>query len=121
MPKTNMHHKAEGNTFKFARILRKDSTLAEDKLWQELRGSKLGAKFRRQHPIEDYVVDFFCVKQKLIIEVDGGIHNQAEVKVKDKERQALLTFYGNRFLRFTNEEVLYEMEQVLKTIRENLK
>ena len=121
MPKTNMHHKTEGHTFEFARMLRKESTLAEAKLWQELRASKLGAKFRRQHPIEEYVVDFYCVKQKLIIEVDGGIHNQPEVKEKDRERQVLLKFYGNRFLRFPNEQVLNEIEQVLKTIKENLK
>ena len=115
-----MHHKAEGHTFEYARILRKESTIAEELLWQELRGSKLGVKFRRQNPIDKYVVDFFCAKQKLIIEVDGEIHNQLEVKEKDRERQVLLNFYGNKFLRFSNEQVFNEMEYVLKTIKENL-
>ncbi len=120
MGRSNMHHKAEGHTFEFARMLRKESTIAEDLLWQELRGSKLGVKFRRQHPIDKYLVDFFCAKQKLIIEVDGEIHNQPEVKEKDREREVLLNFYGSKFLRFSNEQVLNEMEQVPKTIRENL-
>lgn len=120
MPKSNMHHKAEGNTFKFARMLRKEFTDAEDKLWQKVRGKKLGIKFRRQHPIDKFIVDFYCFEMKLIIEIDGGIHLNPEVKQNDEQRQTLLESFGYRFLRFTNEEVMTDIDKVLATIREEL-
>ncbi len=121
MPKSNMHHKAEGNTFKFARMLRQEFTEAEDKLWQKVRGHRLGAKFRRQHPIDKFIVDFYCFEKKLIIEVDGGIHLDPDVKKNDKQRQTLIESLGYRFLRFTNDEVLKDTEKVLQRIKAEIK
>ncbi|WP_417611500.1 endonuclease domain-containing protein [Owenweeksia hongkongensis] len=117
MPKSNMHHKAEGDTFKFARMLRQEFTEAEDKLWQKVRGRRLGAKFRRQHPIDKFIVDFYCFDKKLIIEVDGGIHLTPEVKENDKQRQTLIESLGYRFLRFTNNEVMNDIDLVLERIK----
>ncbi len=112
-----MHHKAKGNTFEFARMLRKESTEAEDRLWQKVRGQRLGVKFRRQHPIDKYIVDFYCFEKKLIIEVDGGIHLDPEVKRNDEQRQTLIESLGYRFLRFTNNEVMNNIVEVLDKIR----
>lgn len=112
-----MHRKASGKKFEFARMLRKEATDAEDKLWQHLRAKRLGVKFRRQHPIGDYVVDFFCAAKKLIIEVDGGIHLDPEVKENDLNRQQVLSSYGYHILRFTNEEVEDDIFKVLGEIR----
>ncbi|WP_417591344.1 endonuclease domain-containing protein [Owenweeksia hongkongensis] len=121
MPKSNMHHKAEGDTFKFARMLRQEFTEAEDKLWQKVRGRRLGVKFRRQHPIDKFIVDFYCFDKKLIIEVDGGIHLTPEVKESDKQRQTLIESLGYRFLRFTNNEVMNDIDLVLERIKVEIK
>ena len=121
MPKSNMHHKAEGDTFKFARMLRQEFTEAEDKLWQKVCGRRLGAKFRRQHPIDKFIVDFYCFDKKLIIEVDGGIHLTPEVKESDKQRQTLIESLGYRFLRFTNNEVMNDIDLVLERIKVEIK
>ncbi|WP_417601808.1 endonuclease domain-containing protein [Owenweeksia hongkongensis] len=121
MPKSNMHHKAEGDTFKFARMLRQEFTEAEDKLWQKVRGRRLGVKFRRQHPIDKFIVDFYCFDKKLIIEVDGGIHLTPEVKENDKQRQTLIESLGYRFLRFTNNEVMNDIDLVLERIKVEIK
>jgi len=72
----------------------------------ELENSKLGYKFRRQHPIHKFIVDFYCHKLKLIIEVDGKYHESEGQKNSDLERSELLTFQGIKIIRFTNEEVL---------------
>ncbi|MBF0431517.1 MAG: DUF559 domain-containing protein [Fibrobacteria bacterium] len=100
-----------------ARVLRKRQTLAEETLWEQLRGRRLaGFKFRRQFPILKYVVDFYCMQVNLVIEVDGSIHdNQQE---KDYYRQeAITTKSGASFLRFSNEEVLYNMDTVLEKMK----
>lgn len=121
MPKSHMHHKAEGDTFEFARMLRKESTEAEDILWQKVRGRRLGAKFRRQHPIDRYIVDFYCFEKRLVIEVDGGIHLNPEIKKNDEQRQKIIESFGYRFLRFTNEEVLNDIGEVLDKIRKTIR
>ncbi len=121
MPKSHMHHKAEGDTFEFARMLRKESTEAEDILWQKVRGRRLGAKFRRQHPIDKYIVDFYSFEKKLVIELDGGIHLNPEVKQNDEQRQRLIESLGYRFLQFSNEEVMNNIDKVLDKIRKEIK
>src|SRR5690606_14257621 len=94
---------------------------AEIRLWEELKSNKIdGYKFRRQHPIHKFIADFYCHKLKLIIEVDGKYHESEEQKISDLERSRLLTFQGIQVLRFTNEEVLNDIELVLKRIRKEI-
>lgn len=101
-----------------ARQMRREPTPAEDHLWQQLRNRALGVKFRRQHPIDRFIVDFFCDEAGLIVEVDGGIHQYTAEE--DALRQAFLESYGFRVLRFSNEDVLGSAAGVLETIRDNL-
>ena len=102
--------------------LRKNMTSAEVKLWQALRGEKLqGRKFRRQHSIEHFIVDFYCPSEKLIIELDGLIHYQKEISQKDKERDARLAQLGFTILRFPNNVVFSNLDSVLKTISSHFK
>ncbi len=100
-----------------ARELRKDMTPAEKKLWQYLRRDQLdGAHFRKQHAVDTYIIDFFCAKSKLVIEVDGDSH--AEQMEYDTVRTQWLNEQHNyRVLRFTNREVLTNIEAVVEAIR----
>ncbi len=98
-----------------ARQHRHDPTLAEDALWQRLRRHQLaGYQFRRQHTIERFIVDFYCAKARLVIEVDGPIHDYTPQE--DAVRQAFLESRGLRVLRFSNADVLDDIESVLETI-----
>ncbi|QCX40642.1 leucine--tRNA ligase [Aureibaculum algae] len=102
-----------------AKEMRKNPTLAEEKLWKILKKKGLKVKFRRQHPIFNYIVDFVCIEKKLIIEVDGGIHKYQ--LNADAERQLLLEQKkGFKLLRFTNEEVLNDIDNVLLKINQEL-
>jgi len=87
----------------YARQNRRQPTEAEDLLWQALRNSKLGVRFRRQHAIEGYIVDFFCTRAFLTIELDGEIHLTPEQAEYDLGRTFTLTELGYRELRFTNQ------------------
>jgi len=101
----------------FARQHKSKPTQAEKLLWQHLRGKALaGHKFRRQHIIGQFIADFICLKQRLIIEVDGDIHQLPDVKSNDEERTRRLNEMGFKVLRFTNEEVLGNVEGVLEAI-----
>jgi very-short-patch-repair endonuclease len=100
----------------FAKTLRKRSTDAELLLWQRLRARRLEViKFRRQQPVEDFVVDFLSFEKRIIIELDGGQH--AENRQKDRQRDRFLTQAGFKILRFWNNEVLENMDGVLERIR----
>jgi very-short-patch-repair endonuclease len=102
-----------------AREHRHESTPAEAAFWEVVRGRKLsGLKFRRQHPIERFIVDFFCSEITLIIEIDGSIHEQTIEE--DKLRQEFLESLGFRVLRFTNEEVLQNVQGVLNKVKDIL-
>jgi very-short-patch-repair endonuclease len=104
-----------------AREMRRAPTPAEDALWQSLRSRRLaGAKFRRQHAIGGFIVDFVCVERRLIVEVDGEIHQQPGTQAYDAERQAALGALGFRVLRFDNAQVLAEPVGVLAVIAEAL-
>jgi very-short-patch-repair endonuclease len=98
-----------------ARTLRKQMTPAEKLLWQHLRYKQIGgARFRRQHPIGRFIVDFYCPEHRLIVEVDGDVHvTQAGY---DEARTALLEEQGYRVIRFTNQQVYQQMSAVLETI-----
>ena len=96
-----------------ARRLRREGTDAERIVWRILRDRQLGAKFRRQHPVGPYVVDFFCDEHRLVIEVDGGQH-RPEV---DRRRTEYLEANGMRVMRFWNNEVIENLEGVATVIR----
>jgi len=102
-------------TSKRARVLRQHLTDAERRLWYHLQNRQLGGwKFRRQHPVGPFIVDFICLEKKVVIEVDGGQH--AENEELDTQRSAYLKEMGYHILRFWNNEVLQETEAVLTTI-----
>ncbi|MEK7447868.1 MAG: HsdR family type I site-specific deoxyribonuclease [Planctomycetota bacterium] len=97
-----------------ARDLRKKQTLAEDVFWELVRDRQLqGLKFRRQHQIGSYVVDFYCAEKNLIIELDGSVHSETKQAAKDVKRAKCLTTLGNTVIRFKNDEVLTNTEDVL--------
>ena len=100
----------------FARENRKNATLAEDVLWDYLRGNALGVKFLRQHVIGDYIVDFVSRHDGLVIEVDGGYHSEPRQQDDDKLREEALENMGYYVLRFTNEEILNNIEYVIDQI-----
>ncbi len=98
-----------------AQQMRQEPTAAERMLWAKIRDRQLcGYKFRRQHSIDRFIVDFFCREAALIIEIDGPIHEK-QVEA-DQERQEILTQMSFHFLRFTNDQVLYHLDDVLNTI-----
>ena len=109
-----MHGQTDVTKKAFASHLRKNLTDAERKLWQHLRGEQLGAKFRRQHPFQGYILDFVCLEHRLIIEVDGSQH--ADAIAQDAARTEVLERAGFRVLRFWNNEVLAQTEAVLACI-----
>ena len=98
-----------------ARRMRREPTKSERLLWQKLRGRQLGGyKFRRQHPIAPYIVDFYCAQTKLIVELDGDIHTFQEAY--DAERTAYLEAQGYLVMRFWNNQVFQEIDGVLSAI-----
>ena len=102
---------------KFALDMRNKPTDAEKALWQALSGNKLkGFKFRRQHIIGEFIADFICLKHNLIIEVDGGVHQLPDNQVSDTERTKWLLSEGYKVIRFSNNEVLWNLEKVLDEI-----
>jgi len=105
---------------KHAKELRKFSTEAESALWEMLRAKKLGEKFRRQHIINDIIVDFVCLDKKLVIEVDGGYHDKPEIQELDKLKTDILNELGYNIIRVTNEEVLGNIDSVIESIQNAL-
>ena len=104
-----------------ARNNRKWSTEAESAMWSILRRKQLGVVFHRQYIIDDYIVDFVCLSKQLIIEVDGKYHFTAEQEEADKIREMRLKQMGFRLLRFTNEEVFLQPDNVKIKIQKALK
>ena len=113
-------NKMWGNLKERSREHRKDPTKAEEVLWQAIRNSKLGYKFRRQHAIHIYIADFVCLDKKLIVEVDGGYHQDENQQYIDAQRTHDLNALGFTVIRFTNDEVLSELENVVEKIKLNL-
>jgi very-short-patch-repair endonuclease len=102
-----------------ARQLRGESTQGEQILWGELRGRRLdGHKFRRQHPIAGFVLDFYCAETRLAVEVDGGVH--LGTQESDLERQTLIESSGIRFVRIADELVQTRLSEALDMIRSAL-
>ncbi|NTF41536.1 endonuclease domain-containing protein [Rhizobium rhizogenes] len=103
----------------FAKTMRSDATKAENMLWQALRGSQLeGFKFRRQVPIDGYIVDFVCFEVRLIIEVDGAQHAES---VRDRKRDVYFSNQGFRIMRVWNHEVVTNLDGICLTILAELK
>ncbi len=101
----------------FSRDLRSHSTLSEILLWQKLRACQFrGYAFNRQKPLGNYIVDFYCRKTSLVIEIDGGSHDYEEAIVEDAKRQQILEEWGVSFLRFSDWEVKNAMSFVLGEI-----
>jgi very-short-patch-repair endonuclease len=100
-----------------ARQLRREATTAESLLWELLRDRRLlGRKFRRQHPIGQFIADFFCDDARLIIEIDGAVHREPTQQERDRLREEILREHGFAILRFTNDQILDRTEQVLQEI-----
>ena len=114
--KKKMFYGASNLLFEKAKELRENMTQAELVLWEYLRQHPFGFKFRRQHPLGIYIVDFYCHKLKLVFEVDGDVHGEREVQEADIERQRQLELDGLKVKRFTNEEVLKTKEVVIEQI-----
>ncbi len=104
-----------------AKEMRKYPTEAEAALWELLKSKNLDDKFRRQHVIGDYIVDFVCLDKQLVIEVDGGYHNEPDQQEEDIQRTNFLQSKGFSVLRFTNEEVLCKSDETIGVIRNALK
>jgi len=104
-----------------ARQMRHQPTHAEDMLWKRLRNRQVGnAKFRRQHSILGFVVDFVCIERHLVIEVDGSIHEEPDQHAYDLQRQSRLEAAGFQVLRFSNAEVQQHLDEVLEAVGEAL-
>lgn len=113
---------AGAKLFEFSNILRKTQTEAEEVMWQNLRNRKvLGFKFRRQHPLDKYIADFYCHEAKLVIEIDGGIHDLPEHQEYDKKRSSDIEEMGIKVIRFTNKAVNEDLQEVLNAIKNYLK
>ena len=104
----------------FAKENRRHMTDAEKVLWKVLRQSKCSFKFRRQHPIYDYIADFICLEERLIIEVDGAYHCELQQQEDDQIRTDILSDMGYKVLRFTNDEVLSSPYTVLNMIKDEI-
>jgi very-short-patch-repair endonuclease len=103
------------------RALRAQQTAAEELLWRELRNRQMACwKFRRQHPVDRYIVDFITLDGKLIIEVDGGTHSTEEERARDEKRTRTLERLGFHVLRVTNDDVYENLDGVLATILHEL-
>jgi len=104
-----------------ARELRRHATEAERRLWKYLRGRRLaGSRWRRQHPVGSYILDFYCHEARLAVELDGGGHDYEEQRTEDRARTETLTSQGIAVLRFWNTDVLQNPEGVVQRITEAL-
>jgi very-short-patch-repair endonuclease len=117
-----MHLDAGPQTFANAKYLREHMTEAENILWRHLSNRQMeDVKFRRQHPIHRFVVDFYAYEIKFVIELDGNVHMEPEQIIQDEEKMNTLKNYNLQFLRFKNEDVIYRLPDVLNTIREKIR
>lgn len=119
--KTTMFQGATPITFENAKRLRGQMTLAEKTLWNRLSRKQLNNyRFKSQHPVANFIADFYCHRARLIIEVDGGVHDHPEQAAYDNERTTDLETLGIKVLRFTNDQVIHETEKVIEKIKETL-
>ena len=117
----SMFYGASPIIFELAKKLRNNVTATEMILWGRLKEYFPQLKFRRQHPISLYIADFYCHSQKLIIEIDGSIHNLPEVIENDITRQKDLEELGITVIRFTNKDILINLETTIRKIENSIK
>lgn len=104
----------------FSRENRKKSTDAEAVIWEYLRAGRMGVKFRRQHAIADFIADFACLSQRIIVEIDGEYHQEKDQNEDDAMRDRILEKHGYKTLRYTNDMVLNNIDFVLDDIRKHI-
>ena len=117
---TEMHFGASKQIFQFAEGLRRNMTACEKIIWERLCNKQLGVRIRRQHPLMNYIADFYCHQFKLVIEIDGEIHLSKENKEYDLGRENILKEYGIEIIRFTNDQVTTEIDEVIRIIAEKI-
>lgn len=113
----SMFYNAKPHIYEKAKMLRDNMTIAESVLWEHLKG-KQKLRFRAQHPIDIFIADFYCHPLKLVLEIDGDIHNTKDQKEYDIGREAELNYLGIVVIRFTNEQILSNLSQVLSEINQ---
>ena len=119
-PRMETRHRIHPIILAHAREMRHPQTPAEATLWRALRNRKTGFKFRRQHPIYRFIIDFYCAKAKLLIEVDGESHFEPEQEEYDKLRTKYLEELGYKVIRFTNNDVRYNIDSVASKILQTI-
>ncbi|MFV0599407.1 MAG: endonuclease domain-containing protein [Bacteroidales bacterium] len=118
IPQPSMFYGAMPGIFEKAKELRENMTDAEKKLWSRLKNNQLGERFKSQHPIYIFIVNFYCHKYKLVVEIDGGYH-KTQVDY-DEGRTSELERIGIRVIRFTNEEVMNDIDRVVEEIKQHV-
>jgi len=119
--KMPFYYKANTKSHETARVLRKGQTSAEVLFWYTVKNRKIkGMKFRRQHPIGPFIVDFYCDEAKLVIELDGKIHDLEHIKAYDSSREMHLSSLGLQIMRFTNDQIFNNFDTVIKTVEDYL-
>jgi very-short-patch-repair endonuclease len=113
-------HRIHSTIRQFARELRQPQTPAETTLWRSLRNRNLQYKFRRQHPIDVFIIDFYCARARLLIEIDGESHFQESQMQYDQARTEYLEAFGYKVVRFTNDDVRYNINAVITKIIEEV-
>ena len=114
----DMFFGASPEIFRRAEELRKKMTISEGILWDELKGKKVnGLKFRRQHPLNNFIADFYCHQKRLVIELDGSVHDGIDQNDYDLGRTEELNKFGIKVIRFRNEQVIRNVKEVLDKIK----
>ena len=115
----SLFYGANSSTFRAAAILRSNMTVAELILWKKLKDRTIfKTKFRKQHPVSFFIVDFYCHEYKLVIEIDGDIHIDETQSEYDMGRTAELEKFGIKVIRFTNDQIIYDLNSVITKIQE---
>jgi very-short-patch-repair endonuclease len=112
------HFNSTSRTKQFAKSLRRPLTPAENRFWFYVKGRKLfGFKFRRQHPVGNFIADFYCHELKLVVEIDGNIHSLNTQKIRDFERDLRMKELGLNVLRFSNEDVFFNAQIIVEEVK----
>jgi len=114
-------HRIYPSILERAREMRHDQTPAEATLWRALRNRNLNYKFRRQHPIDKFIIDFYCAQAKLCVELDGDTHYELPQQEYDLARTAYLEALGYKVIRFSNQDVRYNLQSVVDEIVRTIK
>ena len=119
--KKTMFYGAKPEIFRKAEMLRSSPTPTEDILWESLRNKQLGVKIRRQHPIDEFIADFYCHSARLVVELDGKYHDVTKQRKFDQNRDQILKEHGIKVLRFLDDQILDNLEIVIKRIEVEIK